>query len=124
MRILLQTYSKALIFAKQDFKSYYFTPMKKYILFLMITFLSISLSSQEINQEDAQGRKQGTWKKYYPSNDQLFYEGQFNDDIPYGIFTHYYETGELKSKTSYDGAKVHSQVYYPKRAIDGRGKFS
>ena len=97
--------------------------MKKYILFLTISFLTFSLSAQEINQVDAQGKKQGTWKKYYPSNDGVFYEGQFKDDKPYGVFTHYYETGELKSKTNYDGSKVHSEVYYLKGELMAEGNF-
>lgn len=97
--------------------------MKQFIVFLFVGSLSLSLTAQEINQTDGQGNKQGTWKKYYPSNDGLFYEGQFKDDKPYGIFTHYYESGEVKSKTSYDGAKVHSEVFYLKGQLMASGMF-
>lgn len=97
--------------------------MKKYALFLFISTLTLSLSAQDINQLDAQGKKQGVWKKYYPSNDGLFYEGQFKDDKPFGVFIHYYESGEVKSKTNYDGLKVYSEVYYAKGQLMAKGKF-
>lgn len=91
--------------------------------FILFFFISHLLGAQEINQIDSQGRKQGDWKKYYPSNDGLFYEGQFKDDKPYGVFKHYYEEGELKSKTYYLDGLVRSEVYYPKGGLMAKGNF-
>ena len=85
---------------------------KVFLLFLLPSILALNVYSQEINQTDSKGQKQGSWKKYYPSNDQLFYEGQFKDDQPYGEFKHYYEEGQLKSTTLYDDEKVRSEVFY------------
>ena len=94
----------------------------KFILGLFLCLISLATMAQEINQQDAQGRKQGVWKKYYPSNDGLFYEGQFKDDQPIGVFKHYYEDGSLKSITVY-GDPVRSEVYYPGGQLMAKGNF-
>jgi antitoxin component YwqK of YwqJK toxin-antitoxin module len=98
--------------------------MKNFTLItIILLFISVISTAQDLNQVDASGKKQGPWKKYYPSNDQLFYEGQFKDDKPYGVFKHYYEEGELKSITKYDGDIVRSTVYYPEGQLMASGKF-
>ena len=99
--------------------------MIKRILPLLFFFIGLSLVAQQpdYNNTDAQGRKQGPWKKFYPTNDGLFYEGQFKDDKPVGVFKHYYETGELKSLTDYSEATVRSKVFYPKGSLMAMGNF-
>ena len=96
---------------------------KKIKLSLFLALLTLTVLGQEINQTDAQGRKQGAWKKYYPSNDGLFYEGQFKDDVAIGTFKHYYENGDLKSITVYGGIRVQSEVYYNGGQIMAKGIF-
>ncbi|MDR1699458.1 MAG: toxin-antitoxin system YwqK family antitoxin [Prevotellaceae bacterium] len=68
--------------------------MKK--LIVSLSFL-ISLSAFSQNITDAQGLKQGQWKKLYP-NGQIMYEGTFKDDQPIGEMTRYYENGIIRSK--------------------------
>ena len=98
--------------------------MKKRInLSLLLILITFSVLGQEINQTDAQGKKQGIWKKYYPSNDGLFYEGQFKDDKAIGSFKHYYENGDLKSITIYGDNRVRSEVYYNNGQLMATGVF-
>lgn len=58
----------------------------------IITLISLSttLISFSQNAVDAQGRKQGSWKKTYPKSVAIQYEGQFKDDKPVGTFKYYY----------------------------------
>jgi antitoxin component YwqK of YwqJK toxin-antitoxin module len=44
------------------------------------------------NKVDAQGRKQGSWKKYYP-NGNIRYEVTFKDNKPVGELKRYFENG-------------------------------
>ena len=54
-----------------------------------------------INCFDADGKKQGNWlEKYF--NGETRYKGQFNDDIPYGVFYHYRVNGKLNAVVIYD----------------------
>ena len=53
--------------------------MKKLLLFLFcIPFLSFT---QEVNQTDVDGNKQGVWTKSY-KNGKVRYKGQFKNDKP------------------------------------------
>ncbi len=54
---------------------------------------------------------------------QIFYEGQFKDDVAIGAFKHYYENGDLKSVTIYNGKRVQSEVYYNGGQIMAKGVF-
>jgi len=69
--------------------------MKKllYILVLFLPFLSFA----QLNQKDANGKKQGVWQKKYPGSNTFIYKGQFKDDKAIGEFTYYYESGKIKS---------------------------
>ncbi|MDR3048040.1 MAG: hypothetical protein LBU51_10635, partial [Bacteroidales bacterium] len=63
---------------------------KTFFLSLFLGFISFLLFSQTENSNvtDAQGRKQGYWKKY--QDKMLLYEGEFKNDVPMGIFKYYY----------------------------------
>ena len=58
----------------------------------------LCLFAQLTNQTDANGKKQGPWKKY-DKEGKLKYEGQFKDDKPTGKFTYYYPTGKVKTES-------------------------
>ena len=64
-----------------------------FIVILIIPFISIG---QTINIIDDQGKKQGSWYKYY-NNGNIKYKGQFKDDVPQGLFFYYYNSGELRT---------------------------
>lgn len=61
--------------------------MKTTILLFCLLFTFV-LSAQ--NKIDANGKKQGPWKKNHPNSSALQYEGQFKDDKPIGTFVYYY----------------------------------
>ncbi|OFX67471.1 MAG: hypothetical protein A2X12_02635 [Bacteroidetes bacterium GWE2_29_8] len=59
-----------------------------------------SLKSKSFNKYNQYGKKEGTWQKVY-SNGKVKYTGQFNNDVPKGVFKYYYDNGALKSEIKY-----------------------
>lgn len=79
--------------------------------------LLVPVQAQEINQTDAQGRKQGEWVLKKPDG-TLVYEGRFVDDQPVGEFKRYYEEGGLKAEMVYRSpSEVYAKLYYPGRQL-------
>lgn len=62
----------------------------------------LALLSQ-INQTDANGLRQGLWKKQYP-NGRIMYEGNFKNGKPAGEWKRWYETGFIKAQVFYSPA--------------------
>ncbi|MDG1914852.1 MAG: hypothetical protein P8I55_09725 [Crocinitomix sp.] len=93
-------------------------------LFLTFTFISISAFAQ-VNQKDAQGRKQGVWKKPYENSTAYVYIGQFKNDKPYGVFTYYYESGKTKIIMDFrtDGKTSYAKMYHESGYLMARGKY-
>jgi len=97
-------------------------------LLLMIAMLlgaSLEIAGQQdtvFNLTDAQGRKQGFWKKHYP-NGQLLYKGFFENDRPVGTMIRYYENGSPKAQLYYhtNGDRARAVLYYAdgKKAAEG-----
>lgn len=67
------------------------------IAFLFFHFLNAQ--NQRINQRDAQGKRQGPWKKTYKNSDQIRYEGTFNHGKETGTFK-FYQRGSKKFPTA------------------------
>ncbi|HRE96460.1 MAG TPA: hypothetical protein PK637_06835, partial [Flavobacteriales bacterium] len=66
-------------------------------LFLVLFFLLIGTAwSQQINQTDAKGKKQGMWDVKYPNSQVSKYKGTYKDGKPQGEFIHFYESGKVK----------------------------
>lgn len=63
----------------------------------LLVLLLTSFAFGQVNQVDAQGRKQGKWEKTYEGSIVYQYRGQFKDDKPVGKFTYYYESGKVKA---------------------------
>jgi len=59
-------------------------------LFFVILFLSINFSFAQtsINQLDANGQRDGVWRKYY-SNKRIRYQGEFNHGKEIGVFKYF-----------------------------------
>ncbi len=72
--------------------------MKKYIILLFVLFPLFALA--QINQTDANGLRQGLWKKQYPNGKQI-YEGYFHDGKPVGEWKRYHEGGQVKAIIRY-----------------------
>lgn len=88
-----------------------------------IVFASFSALAQELNRTDANGNKQGTWKKMH-SNGKVRYEGQFENDKPIGLFKYYYNTGKLQATNNHlkDGS-VANHVYHQNGKIKAKGMY-
>ncbi|MEZ4721658.1 MAG: hypothetical protein R2813_07280 [Flavobacteriales bacterium] len=106
--------------------------MRKLILINVLVLISLSIIAQDgkFNQTDAQGRKQGTWMKYYEPDEkgkeQVRYEGQFKNDKPVGTFFYYYQTGEKSSEVSYigeDGVQSDAKFFHVNGTVMGEGKY-
>ena len=65
------------------------------------------------NLTDAQGRKQGSWSKSWPTG-KVRYTGQFKDDRPVGNFKHYTEEGVLATEQEFaaDGLSSHARHFH------------
>jgi len=63
---------------------------KSSIIFFVIVFLSINFSFAQtaINQLDANGERDGVWRKYY-SNKRIRYQGKFNHGKEVGVFKYF-----------------------------------
>ena len=74
--------------------------MKKNNLLILLLFglvFSQTIYSQTTNITDSNGKKQGVWKKVDEKGNTKF-EGTFVDDVPTGLFTHYYPNKKIKAK--------------------------
>lgn len=60
----------------------------KYLIYIF-TLLSVTLSAQEFNQYNAQGKRHGKWKKNFKNTDKLRYEGEFKNGKEVGVFKFY-----------------------------------
>ncbi|MBS1634667.1 MAG: toxin-antitoxin system YwqK family antitoxin [Bacteroidetes bacterium] len=86
-----------------------------YVLFIVL-FAGLSGYSQ--NTVDAQGKKQGYWKKTDEKTSKLQYEGLFKDDKPQGLFKYYYPNDSLRAKMFFvkDGKISYATLYHPSTA--------
>lgn len=95
------------------------------ILFVIaVVLFPLSLVSQNINQTDANGQKQGVWTRTY-SNGVPRYEGQFKNNHPFGEFKYYYESGKIKAVTvfSTDGIVARTKTYHENSQPMAEGKY-
>ena len=105
------------------FKEY--TSMKFLLTFstILLVFTG-TLFAQDINQIDAQGNRQGVWKKFYKNTNQLRYEGQFKDGKEIGVFKFYCEEcrnnpSVVKEFNDNDGSKVSYYTIKGKLVTEG-----
>ena len=83
-----------------------------------------AFSQDTINQVDAQGRKQGFWRKMDKDNLRV-YEGQFRDDVPYGKFTYYYQNIKVRtiSLISEDGKVARTTSWFANGKLMAKGNY-
>lgn len=72
---------------------------------------------------DANGRKQGYWKKKDPSG-KLLYEGEFKDDKPVGKFKYYYPNDTVKAILNFRSNGTYAQLYHMNGKKMAAGKYS
>lgn len=90
--------------------------MHKHYFFIFL--VACSLSGYAQTQTDANGKKQGYWKKKDEKSGKLIYEGLFKDNKPQGIFKYYYPHDSVKAIMNFklDGKIAYSTMFH----INGR----
>jgi len=90
---------------------------------LFLCFQS-SLAQNSLNVIDANGKKQGYWKKY-DDQGKLKYEGTFYNNIPTGKFIYYYPNGTMKTLSiiSDSGNVSNIIMYYSNGKVKATGKY-
>src|SRR5690606_20027730 len=81
--------------------------------FLNITICGNAQPGVAPNQTDDQGRKQGLWQKYYPT-DTMQYQATFVDGKPVGELIRFYEDGSLQAIINYSKDSIaRAELFYP-----------
>jgi len=95
----------------------------KITLIILLT-QCFTLNAQLVNQVNSTGQKTGSWVKYFDNN-KIKYEGQFNNDKPFGKFTYYYKNGSIKtiSVFSENGTIAHNISYDKNGKLLAEGKY-
>lgn len=96
--------------------------MKKLLYILAICSIGAFSMAQTT---DAQGKKQGYWKKKDPKSEKLIYEGMFKDDKPQGVFKYYYPYDTVKAIINFkqDGKYAYAKLFHPNGKIMASGKY-
>ena len=96
------------------------------ILLVLFTVVVQPVSAQEqsqLNQKNAEGQKVGKWKGYY-NDGSVRYVGQFKNDLPFGVFYHYYGDGKLQTKMIYrTPTVVFTSMFYSTGEKLAEGKY-
>lgn len=82
------------------------------IVGLLFSISVVFSSFGQLNQTDAQGRKQGKWAKTYPGTRVYQYKGQFKDDKPVGKFQYFYKSNKPKAIIEHDENSNRSVAYF------------
>lgn len=95
---------------------------KYYIIFFSLLF---SLLTNAQTQTDANGKKQGYWRKKDEKTNKLIYEGLFKDDKPQGVFKYYYPHDTIKAIMNFkqDGKIAYSTMFHPTGKKMAYGKY-
>lgn len=95
--------------------------MKYFTLFLFIYFALPSYSQTT----DAQGRKQGYWKKRDDKTNRLLYEGQFKDNQPIGTFKYYHINDSIRALIHFKNGngQAYAKLYHMNGKMSGQGKY-
>jgi antitoxin component YwqK of YwqJK toxin-antitoxin module len=101
---------------------YFCMPMKPLLSLGFVLLLGFSALAQ--NKTDAQGRKQGSWSKAFPSG-KTRYTGFFIDDIPVGSFQYFHENGKIKAKNYFfeKGKKAKAELFNTKGEKEAEGLY-
>lgn len=91
------------------------------LLFLTIIFTGDIMAQNKI---DNQGKKQGNWFKTYENGNKI-YEGKFVNDYQEGLFTYYYENGDIKANTIFSskGRIAITKIYNTDGGIMSEGAY-
>lgn len=85
---------------------------------------TVAPKQDNINQTDAQGRKQGPWQKNYTSGKPA-YTATFKDNKPVGEMVRYYPSGNVSARIVYDdkGETGRAELFDEKKTLIGKGNY-
>ena len=86
-----------------------FRCMQRIISITLFLLVTMTLSAQNINQKDEQGRKQGYWENITPLGRKI-YTGNFKDGYPEGEMKRYHKNGTLKAILIFSNKGQHTQA--------------
>jgi antitoxin component YwqK of YwqJK toxin-antitoxin module len=64
---------------------------------------------QDIKPYNDKGQQHGLWERYH-DNEQLWYKGEYINDLRHGPWIWYYENGKLRYKLTYIQGKLDGLV--------------
>lgn len=95
-------------------------------LLLILLTVTVPVMGQEVNTFDADGKRHGIWKKYYPNSKQLRYQGEFNHGKEVGTFKFYCEDCKdqpvLIKEFSADSDTAKLNYYTPEGRLESTGE--
>lgn len=95
--------------------------MKQLLLLIFLLLIEVFVQAQTT---DAQGKKQGYWKKRDEKTNHLIYEGKFKDDQPIGTFKYYHINDSVRAIIYFkEGSKTsHAKLFHMngKRMAEGK----
>jgi antitoxin component YwqK of YwqJK toxin-antitoxin module len=92
---------------------------------LLLSAWTLAQSTDTLwNQTDAQGQRQGYWKKTSPDGN-LIYKGFFRDGKPVGKMERFYENGSRRAELFYqEGTDItHAKIFYRTGNLAAEGKY-
>lgn len=97
--------------------------MMKNVCSILLIVFSFTIAFSQTT--DAQGRKQGYWKKKDEKTEKLIYEGLFKDNKPQGVFKYYYPFDTVKAIIDFkqDGKFAYAKLFHPTGKIMAKGKY-
>lgn len=102
--------------------------MRSFPLLLSLLFWPISgaIAQDAVNDFDAEGKRHGIWKKYYPSSKQLRYQGEFSHGKEVGTFKFYCENCKdqpvLVKEFDASSEMASLRYYTPKGLLESTGE--
>ncbi|MFT6166385.1 MAG: antitoxin component YwqK of YwqJK toxin-antitoxin module [Vicingaceae bacterium] len=93
------------------------------VLFAVVSQPLLAQEQTQLNQKNTNGQKDGKWKGYY-NDESVRYVGQFENDLPFGVFYHYYGDGKLQTKMIYrTPTVVFTSMFYSTGEKLAEGKY-
>lgn len=98
--------------------------MSKFIYLSCLILISLSLSAQNINKKDEQGRKQGYWENITPLGKRV-YAGNFKDGYPEGEMKRFHKNGAVKVRLFFSnkGENAKAKLYNTYGQLSAEGNY-
>lgn len=92
---------------------------------LLVYLLLIVIGFYNAQTMDANGKKQGYWKKKDEKTNKLIYEGMFKDDKPVGTFKYYYPHDSIRAILNFrsDGQTASAKLFHLNGKKMAEGKY-